>query len=736
MTMKLPRQLNNSTGMKSGSQPRTSIVSSKAAQCAQRHQRTRLPFIRRQSLRVQTRVLLTLLLLALLSIFFFLWLGSKHYIHASLQAHISSDLVMHSQRIGKAVPNAIQGNRDAFDQLSESRRELNQGLNILRLGGEYQGNVIRKPVAEMQKVLVDVHQVWTHTDTAADTILALQPELTSFGDMLARLRVLSTELLRLSEQISVVKSQNASSPKETAAAAQLVLLALRLRAGLQVFPKSAEVNTETAFFSEEHINAFRAAVDILRHGSDVHSVNSARDDTTQSKVNELINVFEMYQPLAGEALAHLEHVMLAKQAEHLIVLENENLKQHLTVLQNNYRRVQESRSWTFWVMLASMLVALASGIGTAWVQLHGSRRNAQEAEARRKEAEAQRLHAQQQEERAMRTNAINQAAILRLMTELQKVADGDLTVHTTVSEDITGAIADSVNFTVEALRGLVSQVTHTASQVAAASDHVRKNTQELTSAGKNQARRIHDTGQAMLDMSAQITNVSLSANRSADVARHSVFVAERGAKAVEDAVAGMTEIREQIQETSKRIKRLGESSQEIGEITELISDITEQTNVLALNAAIQAASAGEAGRGFSVVAEEVQRLAERSSAATRQIGALVRMIQTDTHDAVAAMEKSTAGVVEGAKLSDAAGASLADIRRVSNELAELIRDISVSAGDQATSANSVAQHIQSILSENEIIEQRREEVLSLFNELHDLAELLKNSVTRFRVTLS
>jgi twitching motility protein PilJ len=220
------------------------------------------------------------------------------------------------------------------------------------------------------------------------------------------------------------------------------------------------------------------------------------------------------------------------------------------------------------------------------------------------------------------------------------------------------------------------------------------------------------------------------------VARHSVVVAERGAKAVEDAVKGMNEIREQIQETSKRIKRLGESSQEIGEITELISDITEQTNVLALNAAIQAASAGEAGRGFSVVAEEVQRLAERSSAATRQIGALVRMIQADTHDAVAAMEKSTAGVVEGAKLSDAAGASLSDIRRVSNQLAELIQDISSSTGHQATSANSVAQHIQSILSENETIEQRRVQVLSLFNELHDLAELLKNSVARFRVTIS
>jgi twitching motility protein PilJ len=195
----------------------------------------------------------------------------------------------------------------------------------------------------------------------------------------------------------------------------------------------------------------------------------------------------------------------------------------------------------------------------------------------------------------------------------------------------------------------------------------------------------------------------------------------------------MHEIREQIQDTSKRIKRLGESSQEIGEITELISDITEQTNVLALNAAIQAASAGEAGRGFSVVAEEVQRLAERSAEAAKQIGALVRTIQTDTHDAVAAMEKSTQGVVEGARLSDAAGAALNDISQVSNRLAELISGISMATGHQATSANGVAQNIQHILTVTEQTQDGTQQTAQSIHKLSVLAQELKNSVARFRI---
>ena len=210
--------------------------------------------------------------------------------------------------------------------------------------------------------------------------------------------------------------------------------------------------------------------------------------------------------------------------------------------------------------------------------------------------------------------------------------------------------------------------------------------------------------------------------------------ANSGLTAVFDTIGGMNTIREQIQETSKRIKRLGESSQEIGEITELISDITEQTNVLALNAAIQAASAGEAGRGFSVVAEEVQRLAERSGDATRQIAVLVKTIQTDTADAVVAMVRSTQGVVEGARLSDNAGTALTEIDRVSRQLAELIEAISAQARQEAENATVVAQNIQHIFAVTEQTGEGTRSTAQLVRQLSRTAEELRQSVARFKIS--
>lgn len=689
------------------------------------------------SLRTQTRWLLLLLLVALSVMLLSMWLSVRHYIFSGLKVQLVGELVMQSQRIGKAMPNAIQGSPAAFGQLTESRERFALGIDLLMHGGIYQQYLLDAPDAGTLMLFNEVASMWSRADQAALAILQLQPELTGFGVALVRLCQLVRPMQDLSEQILTLQSGK-GSVKQKVAAAKLVRLTLHLGHCANALPAMVTVDPDVAPVLGKDVTDLRDAIANYpagHGGSGGRGLQLKYRQQIHEKLRELERIFGDYEPLASGLLGNFQNFVAVKQVAQLVIAENELLMQQLSILQDHYRAMQAARSWPFWIALLSMMAALLSAIGIARLQLADSRRHVAEADARRQDAETQRQQAQQQEVRAIRTNADNQEAILRLMDELQKVADGDLTVHTTVTDDIAGAIAASVNYTVAALRGLVGQVTHTAAQVASASSQVKQDAEELIQAGQIQARRIHDTGQSMLKMSLHSTDVSISANKSADVARHSVVVAERGARAVEDAVKGMNEIREQIQETSKRIKRLGVSSQEIGEITELISDITEQTNVLALNAAIQAASAGEAGRGFSVVAEEVQRLAERSSAATRQIGALVRMIQDDTYDAAAAMEKSTAGVVEGARLSDAAGVSLADIRRVSNQLAELIQHISSSAGHQATLANSVAQDIQNILNESEIIEARREQALTLFTELSEQAELLKNSASCFRVTL-
>lgn len=695
----------------------------------------RLPLIGHMSLQRQIRVLFAVMFVSLILGGVFVYLNSDQKLLASIQNQIAGDALMHSQRIGKAAPNAIQGKPEAFKELEESRSELNADLSVLIKGGDYKGYSLSGTQSADLPILKDGEKIWSNSDKAAETILKLKKELTGFGQTLEKLNAISPVLFELTEEILAQKLQDGGSVREIAACGQLIMLTQRLGRSVSEFLTSEGASPETAFLLGKDTNTFRDLVDGFLNGSDVLKLTPTKDNDTRAKLTDLKNTFAEYQASVSTLLNNLQNFIAAKQAEQLVFVENEDLRMRLISVQKIYRDHLNSAGISFYLMLLFFLLSLFPAAGIAAVLLQDSRNRAKEANARRIEAGIQMMQAQKQENAAKQANDQNQAAILRLMNELQEVADGDLTVQATVSEDITGAIADSVNYTVEELRGLVGRVTTTTEQVTSASNQAEGVSVALLSASQQQAREIKDAGEAMLTMAGDITEVSKSASESADVARNAVAAAARGEHAVQNAIQGMDEIREQIQETSKRIKRLGESSQEIGEITELISDITGQTNVLALNAAIQAASAGEAGRGFSVVAEEVQRLAERSAEATRQIGALVKMIQTDTHDAVFAMEKSTRGVVEGAKLSDAAGAALAEIRRVSNQLANLIQEISHSTQKQAISANGVAQNMQHILTITEQTQDGTQQTAQSIRQLSDLAQELKNSVLRFRVSV-
>ena len=332
-----------------------------------------------------------------------------------------------------------------------------------------------------------------------------------------------------------------------------------------------------------------------------------------------------------------------------------------------------------------------------------------------------------------RQNERNQAAILRLLDELGTLADGDLTVQASVTEDITGAIADSINYAIEALRELVETINQSAIKVDAAARQTQATATHMSEASDTQLRQASDATESIARMAASIEAVSGDAERAADVARHSVDVAHKGGAAVRRTIQGMNAIRETIQDTSKRIKRLGESSQEIGNIVELINDIAEQTNILALNASIQASMAGESGRGFAVVADEVQRLSERAANATRQIEVLVKTIQSDTNEAVTSMERSTTDVVGGALLAENAGAALDEIESVSNQIATLVQNISRSARDQATAASDITRNMNVLREISEQTADATGATSQSIGKLADLATQLRNSAAGFRL---
>jgi twitching motility protein PilJ len=660
------------------------------------------------------------------------WFYTNVTLTAAIKTQIASELLMHSQRLGKAAPNAIQGNRDAFRQLEQSRSEINQALEVLAQGGQWQGHTLPKADDALIIRIEAIRSAWQRSSQASAQLLTLEKQLTGFRSTLQKLNTLNPLLLELSEQVATLLAQSGASPREIAAAGQLVMLTQRLGKSANEFLTPDGINQDTAFLLGRDAGTFDDIVYAFLEGSPVLRLPSVTNADARGRLSELRNQFAIYHRELSGILGNLKHFIAAKEAERRIFVDNESLRERLLGLQQDYRG-SEGGGALRWALGISAVLSLSLGLLVAALQLQQSRLRTVEAEQARSEAELQRQKALADEEEARRINQQNQAAILRLMNELQEVAEGNLTAQATVSEDITGAIADSVNFTLDELRRLLGKVRTTAQQVASSCATAQGISGDLLGLAARQSQEIQQTGQAVLQMAQQIHQVSRAASESADVAQASLNAAAQGESAVQGAIGSMQHLREQMQESAKRIKRLGDSSLEIGDIVDLISGITEQTQVLALNAAIQAASAGEAGRGFAVVAEEVQRLAERCGDAARQIAQLVKTVQADAQEAVAAMERSTQRVVEGAQRSDSAGAALAEIHRVSQHLADLIRGISAAAGEQTTLADHVAHNIDSILTVTEHTRQGTQMTAASVSELALLADELGGAINRFRI---
>jgi twitching motility protein PilJ len=610
------------------------------------------------------------------------------------------------QPLVRAAREATRGNSEALERMRGARNQLQTGLAVL-VGGA-------NDMAPLAARATQANQSWSVLNAGVDRILAKGDQLLALRE-----RIQATEVLlpnihdAMTLAANRLVAEGASPAQALQAGLQLARLE-RMRAALGQFMAGGSQTSQAIENFAAERDAFATT---LANLSEQVKAKSTSDTGTRAALDEATRLFATLRKTTGAVLESMQAVQPVIDLPLNLETAGLQLESALDALLSDYRMAgRQFRIAGVTIGAGAVLVFAALALISLALLILLTLRDAR-----------------QREELSRAQTVRDEGAILQLLDEMGDLANGDLTVEATVTEEKTGAIADAINYAIEALRSLVTTINDTAAKVTRSAQESRLIAMRLAEASSVQSLQITQASAAVQSLTVQIDEVARNAGESAEVASRSVEVASRGAQTVRDTIQGMDAIREQIQETSKRIKRLGESSQEIGEIVELIDDIADQTNILALNAAMQAAMAGEAGRGFAVVADEVQRLAERSRNATKQIEVLVRTIQADTNEAVSSMEASTAGVVEGANLAENAGEALREIENVSAYIADLTKRISDSSqrqSRQSAEINDTVQAIRAITEENTDGTRRAADSVE---ELANLAIELQQSVAGFRL---
>lgn len=656
-------------------------------------------------------VVLILLLLLLLTMFA---ISAQQTRHNTTRLELVSRIQIHHLQLSKAAQQALMGNATAFTQLQDSQRQLNHYITLLSQEGLYRNDATSLISDHPVSVNLDTyHKNWQLEEKKINLILSHKESLVKLGNHIREVSLTHSQLTRLTEALISRMVEIGNLSHEMRTVETLRTYARNITKSVNtILPNEFPIAEITEQLAQDHAQ-ISAVAQALNQGHNGPGFIANKDEVIQDLLSHIHSLLRKFDDHIRVIQKEASVAMTTKFAAHDIANKSEAMLDRAKELDHEI----QSQNTHFASLFNTLINTLAAGLAFTFFFF---------ARSLHRNSRSQKLINQDEIEKA-------QKAILTLLDDMKKIADGNLTVRTDVTNPMTGAIADAINSTIEELHSLVEQVNQASALVVKASHQAQHVSSGLLTAAQQQSSKIEETTIAILGMSESISEISDAATESAKVAKQSLAAAEKGTLAVRESIAGMNEIRTHIQDTSKRIKRLGESSQEIGEIVALITDITDQTNVLALNAALQATAAGEAGHGFTVIAQEVQRLAERSAEASKQISELIVTIQGDTQDAIAAMERSTLGAAKGAKRSDAAGRALEEIEGVSKQLAQLVTNIFDITNTQTQAANKVVANMEDILHvTRQTTEGTLQATLSV-KQITGFASELKASVSNFKV---
>jgi twitching motility protein PilJ len=624
----------------------------------------------------------------------------------------AADLQVLSQQIANQGREAVSGDAKAYAAFKDTKARIEATVSDLdsRYGNE---TGVVGAIRQLKSTWTPLGKNAGQVVTSESAVLALAGNADRFSASVPQLQAQLNEVVRAMTVSGAPASQIYNTLQQVVVAGTMARRVTEMRAGGTGAAAAGDALARDSV-------VFSQMLEGLRNGNEELGIAAVRNAAALSALEQSQAQWTSMKTDLDAILATSRNLFAAQSSAAALTAGSGKMLDDSKKLFDAFSAFGSTRDTrifpNFWLSVASGVLLLLSLAMFIWSTV---RSRSREQEARY--------------QNQVEFNSRNQQAIMRLLDEISSLGEGDLTVKASVTEDMTGAIADAINYAVDELRHLVTTINNTSAQVAVSAQETQSTAMQLAEAAGHQANQITTASERINEIASSIEQVSRNSTESAEVAQRSVVIAAEGAGVVRETIQGMDQIRDQIQETSKRIKRLGESSQEIGSIVELINDISEQTNILALNAAVQAASAGEAGRGFAVVADEVQRLAERTSSATKRIEGLVQAIQADTNEAVTSMEQTTSEVVSGARLAEDAGTALTEIERVSNALNNLIKNISIAAHQQAAAATDITQTMSVIRQITGQTSQGAGQTADSIGHLAQLASDLRRSVADFKL---